>query len=153
MSNSGRRPGPKHENAARAAGRNEVSSRAPSGVCPPSGGGQRREWTVAQQYEREGFSYRLLRRPLAANCRPHLTKREEAVLDLACAGQNNKSIAGLLKVTPSTVGVLVFRAAAKLNVSSRSDLLLAYRALRKSTSPGEPADASPVNRPANRRRQ
>lgn len=83
-------------------------------------------WTVAEQFIREGFYYQLLRRPTTAKPRPQLAPREHDVLKLACEGHNNKSIAHRLQVSASTVGVLLFRAAAKLNVASRSDLLRAY---------------------------
>lgn len=84
-------------------------------------------WRVAEQFIRDGFYYRLLRKPNATSKeRPRLTKREEDVLQLARAGHSNKSIAQALKVSASTVGVLLFRAAAKLNVASRRELLSAY---------------------------
>lgn len=83
-------------------------------------------WTVAEQFIREGFYYQLLRRPATAKPRPQLAPREHDVLKLACEGHNNKSIAQQLQVSASTVGVLLFRAAAKLNVASRNDLLRAY---------------------------
>jgi DNA-binding CsgD family transcriptional regulator len=107
-------------------------SQAPSGVFRTSDeeeqtGDQRRwgdRWTVAEQFIREGFYYRLLRRPVAVRNAPaHLTKREDDVLRLASAGHSNKSIAQMLNISASTVGVLLFRAAAKLNVASRGDLL------------------------------
>ncbi|RYZ04274.1 MAG: LuxR family transcriptional regulator [Myxococcales bacterium] len=113
-----------------------------SGVFRASRGEQRISggWTIAEQFVREGYCYRLLRRPVAASDdAPRLTKRELAALELASAGHGNKSIAQLLEVSPSTVGVLLFRAAAKLNVASRSDLLLAYQALKAAGS-GEPAE-------------
>jgi DNA-binding CsgD family transcriptional regulator len=94
-------------------------------------------WTIAEQFVREGYCYRLLRRPVtAAEEKPRLTKREMAALELASSGYGNKSIAEQLQVSPSTVGVLLFRAAAKLNVASRSDLLLAYQALKASGATG-----------------
>jgi DNA-binding CsgD family transcriptional regulator len=83
-------------------------------------------WTVAEQFIREGFYYQLLRRPSTAKPRPQLTRREHDVLRLACEGHSNKSVAQQLQVSASTVGVLLFRAAAKLNVASRNDLLRAY---------------------------
>ena len=107
----------------------ERSSQAPSGVFRASSGQKRRDsgWIVAAQFEQEGFSYRVLRRPLdVARTAPGLTKREEDALALACAGHSNKSIAQVLDVSPSTVGVLLFRAAAKLNAKSRSELLSSY---------------------------
>jgi DNA-binding CsgD family transcriptional regulator len=104
-------------------------SQAPSGVFRASGGQKRHGsgWSVAAQFEQEGFSYRVLRRPLdVARTAPGLTKREEDALALACAGHSNKSIAQVLDVSPSTIGVLLFRAAAKLNAKSRSELLSNY---------------------------
>ena len=107
----------------------ERASQAPSGVFRASGAQKRRDsgWSVAAQFEQEGFSYRVLRRPLdVARTAPGLTKREEDALALACAGHSNKSVAQVLDVSPSTVGVLLFRAAAKLNAKSRSELLSNY---------------------------
>jgi DNA-binding CsgD family transcriptional regulator len=84
-------------------------------------------WTVAEQFVREGFSYRLMRRPLElSKAPPKLTRREDHAVVLACAGHTNKSIAQVMDVSPSTVGVLLFRAAAKLNAKSRSELLSNY---------------------------
>lgn len=110
-----------------------------SGVFRASRGAQRVSggWTIAQQFVREGYCYRLLRRPVAASdAPPRLTKRELAALELASSGHGNKSIAQQLQVSPSTVGVLLFRAAAKLSVASRSDLLLAYQALKAREADG-----------------
>ena len=107
----------------------ERASQAPSGVFKAAGPSKRRDsgWIVAEQFEREGFSYRLMRRPLEfAKTPPRLTKREEDALILACDGHSNKSIAQVLDVSPSTVGVLLFRAAGKLNAKSRSELLSNY---------------------------
>ena len=102
------------------------------------------DWTVAEQFIREGFYYRLLRRPIGAkSLQPRLTRRENDVLRLACAGQNNKNIAVELQVSASTVGVLLFRAAAKLNVTSRSDLLSAYKRFVTSSHPGDASGTSP----------
>ncbi len=115
-----------------------------SGVEPRISGG----WTIAEQFVREGYHYRLLRRPVAsANDRPHLTKRERDALELACAGHGNKSIAQLLAVSPSTIGVLLFRAAGKLGVTARRDLILAYQALESSPEPGSVPDGSPKSDP------
>jgi DNA-binding CsgD family transcriptional regulator len=82
---------------------------------------------LAEQFDREGFTYRVMRRPLElSQTPPRLTKREEDALTLACLGHSNKSIAQVLDVSPSTVGVLLYRAAAKLNAKSRSELLSNY---------------------------
>lgn len=102
---------------------------ASSGVFRTAPDSKRRDsgWTVAEQFVREGFSYRLMRRPLEfAKVPPKLTRREQDAVVLACAGHSNKSIAQVMDVAPSTVGVLLFRAAAKLNAKSRSELLSNY---------------------------
>lgn len=101
-------------------------------------------WTIAEEFIRDGFQYRLLRRPVATSAAPRLTKREEAALELALAGHGNKTIAQLLVVSPSTVGVLLFRAATKLDVTSRTELLLAYRALKEglALAPAQPSEPS-----------
>ena len=101
-------------------------------------------WTVAEQFIREGFYYRLLRRPVGAKTvSTQLTKRENDVLRLACAGHSNKGIAHALNVSASTVGVLLFRAAGKLNASSRNDLLSAYKRLVASSPPDEASSGTP----------
>jgi DNA-binding CsgD family transcriptional regulator len=116
----------------------------PSGIHPKSGHRKSRtKWTVVETFVREGQHYQLRRRPLAL--RGHdadLTKREEEVLSCAMDGHSNKSIAYALGVAPSTVGVLLFRAATKLGVKSRSELLSAY-ASRKPGGPAVATEASP----------
>ncbi len=97
-------------------------------------------WTVAEQFVRDGFYYRLMRRPLELEkAPPRLTKREEDALALACAGHSNKRIAQELDVSPSTVGVLLFRAAGKLNAKSRSELLANYEQFKAAQAAAEPA--------------
>lgn len=111
----------------------EGSGQASSGVFRAAAEQKRKEsgWTVAEQFEREGYSYRLMRRPLdVAKAPPRLTKREEDALALAHAGHSNKRIAQVLDVSPSTVGVLLFRAASKLHSKSRSELLSSYEQIR-----------------------
>jgi len=91
-------------------------------------------WTVADQFVRDGFRYRLMRRPLESSDEvPRLTRREEEALFHACNGCTNKRIAELLGVAPSTVGVLLFRAAAKFGAKSRQDLLAAYERWARSS--------------------
>jgi DNA-binding CsgD family transcriptional regulator len=107
--------------------RGEIEHR-PSGIHPKSGHRKNRaKWTVVKTFVSEGQHFQLRCRPI--ELRGHdanLTKREEQVLACALDGQSNKSIAYALGVAPSTVGVLLFRAATKLGVKSRSDLLSAY---------------------------
>jgi DNA-binding CsgD family transcriptional regulator len=106
-------------------------------------------WTVTEQFEREGYRYRLMRRPIEpSDSVPRFTRREEEALALAADGCSNKRIAQILDVSPSTVGVLLFRAAAKLNVKSREDLLSAYRQLVVSSPAADPAVDAKGSRPA-----
>src|SRR4051812_16940977 len=82
----------------------------PAGFEPVKG-----KWTIVEQFVRDGFQYQVRRRKLdAQTVAPRLTKREEQVLMHARDGSSNKSIAYALGLAPSTVGVLLFRAAAKL---------------------------------------
>jgi DNA-binding CsgD family transcriptional regulator len=130
MTTNGRSSTPDQDDTpANGSATDERASQAPSGVFRAAGALKRRDsgWTVAEQFEREGFSYRLMRRPLElAKTPPRLTRREEDAVVLACQGHSNKSIARVLDVSPSTIGVLLFRAAGKLNAKSRSELLSNY---------------------------
>lgn len=118
------------------------SHHRPSGIHPKNGHRKRRiKWTVVETFIREGKHFQVRCRPL--ELRGHdadLTKREEQVLACAMDGQSNKGIAYELGVAPSTVGVLLFRAATKLGVKSRSELLSAYARRRPGGSP--PANES-----------
>lgn len=71
-------------------------------------------WVVVDRYVQDGYSYRLMRRPVRAAW-PGLSKREWQVLELVADGCTNKEIAQRLEVSPSTVGVLIFRATGKLS--------------------------------------
>lgn len=138
-------PTPKQSPATDSGDMDERPSQSPSGVFRASRS-KRRDlgWTVAEQFEREGFSYRLMRRPLEfAKTPPRLTKREEDALVLACAGHSNKSIAQVLDVAPSTVGVLLYRAAGKLNAKSRSELLANYEQFKVASAFKLSAGAEP----------
>jgi DNA-binding CsgD family transcriptional regulator len=144
MTTNRRRSTPDEDQTSDALQVDERSSQAPSGVFRAAAQLKRRDagWTVAEQFEREGFSYRLMRRPLEfAKTPPRLTKREEDALVLACDGHSNKSVAQVLDVSPSTVGVLLFRAASKLNAKSRSELLSNYEQFRAAMMLKAPADA------------
>ncbi len=95
--------------------------------------GARAKWTVLEHFVHDGFAYQLRRRPSdKAPATVHLTKREEEVLARLFGGESNKIIAYELGLAPSTVGVLLFRAAAKLGAKSREELLSAYARTKKS---------------------
>ncbi len=87
-------------------------------------------WAVVEQFVKDGFVYRLVRRPMERDRAARLTKRERQALAYALDGHSNKYIAAMLGVSPSTIGVLLFRAAAKMGVKSRRELLLAYARLK-----------------------
>lgn len=119
---------PDHEgDDSTAAARDERLSDSPSSGVQSSQKRRPSGWTVAGEFERDGFKYRLMRRPLnPAEDVPRLTRRESEAVAHAYDGCSNKRIAQLLGVSPSTVGVLLFRAASKLGVKSRRELIAAY---------------------------
>jgi DNA-binding CsgD family transcriptional regulator len=89
------------------------------------------KWTTMDQFVHSGFRYQLRRRPVEPRGdAARLSEREELVVAQAVAGLTNKGIACNLGVSPSTVGVLLYRAATKLGVRSRSELLAAYKRRR-----------------------
>jgi DNA-binding CsgD family transcriptional regulator len=106
------------------------SMRGLESCVPPSKQRARSGWTVVEEFERDGYSYQVLRRPLDTQRGHRLTKRQEQVLEHACEGHSNKSIAYALGLSPSTVGVLLYRAAAKLGAKDRFELLAAYLRLK-----------------------
>ena len=93
----------------------------------------RERWTVVEEFDSDGFQYRVSRRPIAATVGPQLTSREKEVLKHACLGYNNKLIANALGVAPSTVGVLLFRAASKIGAKSRRELLRAFARMERNS--------------------
>jgi DNA-binding CsgD family transcriptional regulator len=96
---------------------------------PPSRG----RWAVVEDFVRDGFRYKVVRRPVPEEGElPVLTPREEEALKHAREGHSNKSIAFILGLAPSTIGVLLYRAAVKLGAKSRVQLLAAYARLKKS---------------------
>lgn len=101
----------------------------PRSSIPPVSGTRnvRSSWTIVKTFEQEGHQYELRRRPLKVRGPlASLTQREEQVLACALDGKSNKSIAYTLGIAPSTVGVLLFRAATKLGAKSRPELLSSY---------------------------
>ncbi len=75
-------------------------------------------WTLVDRYERDGRRYLVAHKndPDAPDPRV-LTPRERQVVGFAALGLSNKAIAYELGISPSTVGVLLGRAAAKLGTS------------------------------------
>ena len=123
-----------------------TADEAPSGYHRKSPASERRpsnrtrnNWKNVEQFEHEGYDYRLQRRPIERGSKISLAKREEQALALASTGMSRKEIAGSLGVTPSTVGVLLHRAAQKLGVASRRELIKSYmKRLSLASTPGSP---------------
>jgi DNA-binding CsgD family transcriptional regulator len=92
-------------------------------------------WSLVDRFESDGKRYVVARenepqpRGLGG-----LSMRERQVVAYAALGHDNKVIAYDLGIAHSTVRVLLSRAASKLGVSSRQDLIHAYRS-SQSTAP------------------
>jgi DNA-binding CsgD family transcriptional regulator len=108
------------------AGSAETATQPPDAAPPARLHGK---WTIIEQFVLHGYEYRLIRSPQIERDASRLTKRERQVVEQALDGHTNKSIAYALGVSQSTVGVLIFRASAKLGVKSRAELLSAYTRL------------------------
>lgn len=88
------------------------------------------KWTLVEQFDTDGARYIVARvnEPRARG--PELlSPRERQILGFAALGHTNKLIGYELGLAPSTVRVLLSRAAAKLGVSSRDALVALYRRL------------------------
>lgn len=89
-------------------------------------------WSLVDHFESGG------RRLLVAQCNEpraptiaSLTARERAALGLARQRHSNKMVAYQMGISASTVGVLLHRAARKLGVSTRQELIAAYQAAER----------------------
>jgi DNA-binding CsgD family transcriptional regulator len=111
----------------------ESESETPSGYHPTAkallaaSSRARKPWEIVEEFEHQGFFYRLQRRIAEAPQDTPLARREEEVLDLASAGLSRKEIATQLGLATSTIRVLLHRAAVKLRANSRVELLAYYR--------------------------
>jgi DNA-binding CsgD family transcriptional regulator len=86
-----------------------------------------RGWRVVEEVSVGTDDYMLLRRIQPSKVTgaglDSLTPREREALHHASLGPSNKEIAHRMKVSASTVGVLLWRAARKLGAIDREDLL------------------------------
>jgi len=101
-------------------------------------------WSLVDSFESDGRRYLVARRN-SPNVRrmAALSRREREVVELAGAGHTNKLIAYALGISASTVGVLLHRAAGKLEVKSRNDLVKRYRDTSASDIGGETSPKGP----------
>lgn len=73
--------------------------------------------------EVDGARYLLVRLPRSARNAPTLSPREQEIVRMIADGHPNKVIAGVLNISPWTVGTHLRRIFAKLGVSSRAALV------------------------------
>jgi DNA-binding CsgD family transcriptional regulator len=91
-------------------------------------------WSLVDHFESDGKRYVLAHRnDVALSGFEALTARERQALGFAALGHGNKLIAYELGVAPSTVAVLLHRAARKLGASSRAELIATYTRLANAT--------------------
>lgn len=83
-----------------------------------------REWNRVESISIGAREYLILCREVTDDA--PLTPRERAAVRFAMSGATNKEIAWALGVSASTVGVFLWRAARKLNVTGRSGLFGAF---------------------------
>lgn len=84
----------------------------------------RARWTLVDSFEENGRRYVVAHENRALSAYTDLlTDRERQVVSEAALGFSNKEIAYALGISDSTVRVLIARAAARLGVRSRSELL------------------------------
>jgi DNA-binding CsgD family transcriptional regulator len=93
-------------------------------------------WMLLDHVECDGRRFVLaVEREAGGNPIDLLSERERDVLDRMLSGQSTKVIASELSLAPSTVRVLVARAAAKVRARSRADLLEKTRGLVPTREP------------------
>ncbi len=92
-------------------------------------------WSLIDHFDSDGRRYVLARRndPVVAGLEA-LTDRERQAVGWAALGHGNKLIAYEMGISPSTVGVLLHRAARKLGAGSRAALIDEYVAARTRAS-------------------
>jgi DNA-binding CsgD family transcriptional regulator len=84
-------------------------------------------WTLVDEFTSEGRRYIVAREngPKISGVEA-LSARESQAVAFAALGHTNKLIAYEMGITAATVGVLLWRAAAKLGVKSRAELVYAF---------------------------
>ncbi len=85
-------------------------------------------WSLLEHFAQGGRRYLIARRndPDAAGPEA-LTRRERQVVGYVALGHSNKLVAYELGISPSTVGVLLLRAARKFGVRTRAEVIATWR--------------------------
>lgn len=84
-------------------------------------------WSLLDHFDRDGKRYLIARQNApAAPPNATLTERERVIVGLAALGRSNKLIAYELGIADSAVSMSLSRAAAKLGVKSRAELIATY---------------------------
>ncbi len=105
----------------------------------------RGEWSLVDWFDHDGKRFLLAHdNRIAKEPTPQLSLREHQVVACAAMGHSNKLIAYDLGIAAGTVAVLLARAAAKLGVSTRADLIRVFREGGTVTppSPSSPGSAA-----------
>ncbi len=123
-----------HENPAATEGLvRQLVSQIGKPAAPAAGGREEDAQEVIPDTDVDGFRYLLVRMPRASRNSASLSPREQEIVRMVADGHPNKVIAGVLNISPWTVGTHLRRIFAKLGVSSRAALvshLLEIRASR-----------------------
>ncbi len=86
-----------------------------------------RDWRVIEELSVGPDDYLLLRRVKVDGAGfESLTARERDAVRHACTGASNKEIAYRMGISPSTVGVLLWRASRKFGVADREELIRSF---------------------------
>lgn len=111
------------------AARGKLRQQEPDGAVERWRGLVAARWSLVDEFERDGKRFVVARRnDVAGPDTRRLTDRERQVVAYARLGHSNKFIAYELGISPSTIGVLLWRAAAKVGARSRRALLEALDA-------------------------
>jgi DNA-binding CsgD family transcriptional regulator len=113
-------------------------------------------WTLLDAFESDGKRYivAIMENPAVTDGPVVLSARERQVVAFAALGKTNKLIAYELGLSDSTVRVLLARAAKKLGVNTRTELVALYQAYAArdpehagiNTGTCGPDSAAPANR-------
>jgi len=100
-------------------------------------------WSLLDRFERDGRRYLVAVRNTVVEGAEPLTPRESQVVAMAVLGHSNKVISFELHLAHSTVRVLILRAARKLGVRTRAQLVLRAHELHFELQPGLDGDLPP----------